>query len=175
MTEIEIAALLKEIESRLTSYEDLPWLSRYTDHGSFRPDGEPEITTNFEQIGKWLVVVIIFEWDGTTMDQTTDRLGGDPYYGVLRHDWIGLAETAPSSVKSIKEMNDWAVKSLKYVRENNDVGDWGLHEGAYFEAMNEDGTLVIRVQHGKYQDVDPMTIGELETIQLEDEVMTSKR
>jgi hypothetical protein len=159
-------AVLKEVEERITSYSDLPWLSSYTDHGSHRPDESPIGEISFQEIGKWLIVILIYRWEGTTMDQTTDRLGGDPYYCIVRYDWIGFIETAPSEAKTIEYLDEWALHSLKYVCENTDVGAWGLHEGSYIEDLKEDGTLVIRDQKGKYQDVDPMTEGELRTIQL---------
>jgi len=159
--------LMKEIEARITSHENLPWLSGYTDFGSHRPSDSPEGSISFQEIGKWLVVIVVFRWEGTTMDQTTDRLGGDPYYCVVRYDWIGLKENALSTAESIEEMNEWAIQSLKYVCENNDVGSWGQHEGSYIEELKEDGTLIVREQSGRYEDVDPMSEGELRTIQLE--------
>ena len=161
-------ALMKDIEGRITDHSLLPWLSNYTDHGSHRPYEPPEGSISFQEIGKWLVVIVAFRWEGTTMDQTTDRLGGDPYYSIVRYDWIGLKETAPSEVKTIEELNQWSIRSLNYVCENTDVGSWGVHQGSYIDELKEDGTLVIRVQEGRYQDVDPMTEGELETIQLEE-------
>ncbi len=167
MTEINIDALIKDIESRLKSHADLPWMEGYTDHGSFRPDGEPENAPSFQEIGKWFVIVVIFRWEGTTMDQTTDRLSGDPYYCVARYEWIGLMETAPSEAKTPEELDEWAVQSLKYVRENTDAGIWGVHQGSHIEQMTKDGKLVIRDQKGTYQDVNPETTGELRTIQLE--------
>jgi len=167
MVEIKIDALLKNIEGRIESYEDLPWMSDYTDLGNFRPNGSPESAPSFQEIGKWLVVVVIFRWEGTTMDQTTDRLSGDPYYCVVRYDWIGLIETAPKKVKSIEKMDEWAIHSLKYVRENNDAGAWGTHNGSYIEGFTEDGKITLRDQKGAYQDVDPGTEGELREIQLE--------
>ena len=168
MAEMKIDALMKNLEGRIKSYEDLPWVNGYTDHGSFRPDGPPEGAPSVQEIGKWLVVTIVFRWEGTTMDQTTDRLSGDPYYGVVRYDWIGLMETAPSKVKIPKELDEWAIHSLKYVRENTDAGSWGEHEGSYIEQMTKDGKVVIRDQKGRYQDVNPESVGELRTIQLED-------
>ncbi|TFH04535.1 MAG: hypothetical protein E4H14_14500 [Candidatus Thorarchaeota archaeon] len=167
MAEIKIDALLKNIEGRITSYADLPWLSNYTDIGNHRPDGPPENAPSFQEIGKWLVVVVIFKWEGTTMDQSTDRLSGDPYYSVIRYDWIGLLETAPAKVKTPEELDEWAIHSLKYVRENTDAGAWGVHVGSYIEQMTKDGKLVIRDQKGSYQDENPETTGELRTIQLE--------
>ena len=165
MAEMKSDALMKEIEGRITNHDDLPWLSGYTDFGSHSPDESPEGSISFQEIGKWLVVV--FRWEGTTMDQTTDRLSGDPYYCVVRYDWIGFQEGAPSKADSIDDMNKWAVQSLKYVRENTDAGAWGRHEGSYIEELKEDGTLILRDQKGGYEDVDPMTEGELRTIQLD--------
>ncbi len=166
MTEMKTDALMMEIEGRIASHEDLPWLSGYTDFGSHRPDDSPEGSISFQEIGKWFVVVVVYRWEGTTMDQTTDRLSGDPYYCVVRYDWIGLIETASSEVKTREELDEWAIHSFKYVRENTDAGAWGVHEGSYIEELKEDGTLVLRDQKGKYEDVDPMTEGELRIIQL---------
>ena len=161
-------ALMKEIEGRITDYSVLPRLLNYTEFGSHRPSGNPKGSISFKEIGKWLVVIVVFRWEGTTMDYTTDRLGGDPYYCVVRYDWIGPKENTPSDVKTVEELDDWAIKSMTYVRENTDVGVWGVHQGSYMEELKEDGTLVIRVQNGRYQDVDPLTEGVLETIQLEE-------
>jgi hypothetical protein len=102
------------------------------------------------------------------MDQTTDRAKGDPYSGIVRYDWIGLGKTAPSDVKSIKELDDWARLSVKYSRENVDVGVWGVHEGSWVESFREDGTVIIRDVKGRYQDEDPQSLGESRTLQLED-------
>ena len=168
MSEMKTEALMEDIEGRMKNHSILPWLSNYTDFGNHRSSEAPVGSISFQEIGKWLVVVVVYRWDGTTMDQTTDRLSGDPYYCVVRYDWIGLKETAPSKVKTVEELDEWAKQSLTYVRENTDVGVWGVHQGSYIEELKEDGTLIIRVQKGNYQDVDPMTEGELETIQLEE-------
>jgi hypothetical protein len=166
MVRMKTDELMKQLKSRIESHEDLPWLSGYTDFGSHRPDDDPEGSISFQEIGKWLVVVVVFRWEGTTMDQTTDRLSGDSYYCVVRYDWIGLIETAPSKADTPEELDKWADQSLKYVRENNNVGAWGSHNGSYVEELKEDGTLIVRDQKGRYEDVDPMTEGELRTIQL---------
>ncbi|MFW9844879.1 MAG: hypothetical protein ACFFEV_09905, partial [Candidatus Thorarchaeota archaeon] len=128
MVEMKTDSLMKEIESRITSYDDLPWLCNYEEWGSMRSSENPEGAISFNEIGKWLTVIVVHRWEGTTMDQTTDRLSGDPYYCVVRYDWIGLLESAPSTAKTITELDDWAIHSLKYVRENTDVGAWGVHE-----------------------------------------------
>ena len=168
MFEMKTDALMKDIEARITDYSILPWLSNYTDIGHHRPDGSPEGAISFQEIGKWLGVIVVFRWEGTTMDQTTDRLSGDPYYCVVRYDWIGVKESAPSQAKNVEELDSWAIHSLFYVRENTDVGAWGLHEGSYVEGLTADGTLTIREVTGKYQDEDPTLLGELRTIQLKE-------
>lgn len=168
MADMKTDAVLKEIEARITSHTDLPWLSDYTDMGSHRPDGPPEGSISFQELGKWLVIVLIYRWEGTTMDQTTDRLSGDPYYCVVRYDWIGLIETAPSKVKTVEELDEWAIHSLKYIRENTDAGAWGSHEGSYIEGFTKDGKVTLHDQTGRYADVDPATEGGLREIQLED-------
>jgi len=168
MVEMKTDALMKDIEARMISYSILPWLRDYTEYGSHRPDGSPEGAVSFQEIGKWLGVVIVFRWEGTTMDQTTDRLGGDPFYCVVRYDWIGLKETAPTQVNTVDDLNSWAIHSLFYVRENTDVGIWGVHEGSYLEDFKEDGTLIIRDVKGRYQDEDPRTLGETIIIQLDE-------
>ncbi len=166
MDEMKTDALMKDIEARIINYSVLPWLSDYTEYGSHRPDGSPEGAISFQEIGKWLCVVVVFRWEGSTMDQTTDRLSGDPFYCVVRYDWIGLKETAPTQANKIDDLNSWATQSLFYVRENTDVGIWGVHEGSYVEDLKVDGTLTIRDVKGKYQDEDPRTLGETRIIQL---------
>ncbi len=167
MPEMKTDELMKDIETRIIDYSILPWLSDYTEYGSHRPDGPPEGAISFQEIGKWLGVVVVFRWEGTTMDQTTDRLNGDPFYCVVRYDWIGLKENAPSEVKTVEELDAWAIHSLFYVRENTDVGAWGVHEGSFVENLTADGTLTIREVTGKYQDEDPTTLGAIRSIKLD--------
>ncbi|MHA1943938.1 MAG: hypothetical protein ACW96M_06045, partial [Candidatus Thorarchaeota archaeon] len=114
--------LMKQLQRQIESYEDLPWMKGYSDHGSFRPEGSPEGEIRLQEIGDWLSIVVVFRWDGTTMDQTTDRLSGDPYCGVVRYDWIGSKDSTPSAVSTPKELDEWASLNLKYARENTDVG-----------------------------------------------------
>ncbi|MBY8998363.1 MAG: hypothetical protein KGD60_11585 [Candidatus Thorarchaeota archaeon] len=141
-------------------------MSGYTDHGSFRPDGSPEGEIRLQEIGNWLSIVVVFRWDGTTMDQTTDRLSGDPYSGVVRYDWIGPKASAPKEVSTADELDAWAGVSLKYARENTDVGIWGVHSGSWIEDFKEDGTVTIRDVKGSYQDEDPQSLGETRTMKL---------
>ncbi len=163
---MNVDALMKDISERIVNHSVLPWLSDYTEFGHHHADGTPEGAPSLQEIGKWSIVIVIFRWEGTTMDQTTDRLSGDPYYAVVRYDWIGLTETAPEMVNTIEELDAWAIQSLKYVRENTDVGAWGRHEGSYIEDFKPDGTVIIRDQTGKYEDIDPAETGELRTIHL---------
>jgi len=158
--------LLKQLRKQIESYEDLPWMTGYTSHGSYRPDGSPAGEIRLQEIGDWLSVVAVFRWEGTTMDQTTDRLSGDPYSSVVRYDWIGSKKSAPSKVSKPEELDTWASLKLKYARENTDVGIWGVHEGSWVEELKEDGTVTIRDAKGRYEDEDPQTLGETRTIQL---------
>ena len=141
-------------------------MNGYTNHGSFNPEGSPDGSIRLQEIGDWLSIVVIFSWDGTTMDQTTDRLSGDPYSGVVRYDWIGPKDSAPKEVSTSEELDAWARISLKYARENTDVGIWGVHSGSWIEDLEEDGTVTIRDAKGSYQDEDPQTLGETRTIHL---------
>jgi len=141
-------------------------MSSYTDFGTFRPDGSPEGDIRLQEIGDWLSIVAVFRWEGTTMDQTTDRLGGDPYIGIVRYDWIGPKKTAPEEVSTKEDLDEWASISLKYARENTDVGIWGVHQGSWVEDLKEDGTVKIRDVKGKYQDEDPQSLGETRIVQL---------
>ena len=158
--------LLKHLCRQIESYEDLPWMTGYTSHGSFRPDGSPEGEVKLLEIGKWLWINVQFEWEGTTMDQTTDRLSGDPFSCTVSYDWIGPAESKPSDVSKPEELDDWATLNLKYARENTDVGLWGVHKGSWVEDIKEDGTVTIRDAIGSYQDEDPQSLGETRTVQL---------
>ncbi|MCK5264803.1 MAG: hypothetical protein KAR03_04280 [Candidatus Thorarchaeota archaeon] len=160
--------LMQDLTKRIESYADLPWVNGYTSHGSFRPEGSPEGNIELKEIGNWLSIVAVFRWDGTTMDQTTDRSSGDPYSCVVRYSWIGPKESTPNKVSTPEELDTWASVSLKYASENTDVGLWGVHQGSWVEDLKEDGTVTIRDAKGSYQDEAPQSLGESRTIQLED-------
>lgn len=166
MVEMKTNALMDSIEHRIRNYLVLPWLNDYTDNGSFRTDESPEGAISFQEIGKWLIITVVYRGEGTTMDQSTNRLSGDPYYCVVRYDWIGLSETAPNEVEPIEELSEWAIQSLMYVRENTDIVAWGVNEGSYIEDFKADGTLVIREQNGRYQDANLASTGDLRKIHL---------
>ncbi|MHA2151251.1 MAG: hypothetical protein ACXAAQ_04575 [Candidatus Thorarchaeota archaeon] len=149
---------------QIESYADLPWMSGY--QGSFSPDDSPKGDIRIQEIGKWISIVVVFRWEGSTTDQTTDRLSGDPYSGVVRYDWIGPKDSAPEKVSTSKELDEWASLNLKYARENTDVGLWGVHSGSWVEDLKEDGTVTIRDAKGAYQDEDPQSLGETRIMQL---------
>ncbi len=158
--------LMKYLTSKIESHEDLPWLKEYTSHGDFRPDDSPEGEISEQEIGEWLVIVAILRWDGTTMDQTTDRLSGDPYIGIVRYDWIGPIESSPKQVSKPEELDTWASLKLKYVCENVDTGQFGVHEGSWIDDFKADGTVTIFEAKGRYQDESPQFTTSTKTIQL---------
>jgi hypothetical protein len=100
------------------------------------------------------------------MDQTTDRLSGDPYYAEIAYDWVGLAEAAPKSVSDPKDLDEWAIIKTHYVLENNDVGYWGSHNGEWVESVTEEGLVSVRSASGRYEDVDPVSTTSVEEIDL---------
>ena len=162
---METDVLLKFLCNKLDSNEGLPWLTGYS--GSFREDTSPEGTITIKQVGGWLWLSVELYMEGTTMDQTTDRLGGDPYEAEVRYDWIGPADTAPEKVSHPNELDEWAKLKTSYVRENNDSGYWGSHNGKWVDAFLEDGTVTLCVASGRYQDVPPESTTTIEEVKLE--------
>jgi hypothetical protein len=158
--------MLLEIRRRMDAHEGLPWLSGYTDHGSYRPASAASAKDKGIQTGPWLTIIVDVAMSGTTMDQTTDRASGDPYSAYVHYDWIGLFETAPKKVTTPEELDEWAVYNSMYVRENTDVGSWGVHSGSYVTGLDEDGTLTIREASGRFEDVDPSEETTEKTIKL---------
>ncbi len=155
--------LCKEVESEVC----LPWLSGYTDFGSFNDDGPPEGEVRLQHVGLWLSVVVEITYSGSTMDPTTDRVGGDPYSALARFDWIGPADTAPSEVSDQSELDDWALYKSRYAREYTDTGSWGVHKGSWLDGLDENGTVTYREATGPFQDVAPESVTEIKTIKLE--------
>lgn len=164
---MNIEGLKEHLIGRLESYEVLPWLDGYSSHGGYDPDGPPEGEISLREIGKWLSVIAVFRWSGSTMDQTTDRLSGDPYSGIVRFDWIGLSESAPAKASNSDELDKWAKLKLRYACEYTDVGIWGVQEGSWVDDLKEDGTVVIKDAEGRFEDVDPQSLATTRTIQLE--------
>lgn len=150
----------------MKSLEGLPWMNGYS--GSYRPDNSPQGEARVKEIGVWLHVIVNVTYDGTTMDQTTDRLSGDPYEALVVHGWIGLAETAPKKVSKPEELDEWAKLSTRYVQENTDVGIWGEHQGSWFEGLEEDGTVTLKEASGRFQDVSPESLATEKTLKLEE-------
>jgi hypothetical protein len=158
--------LLKFLKGRLERWEGLPWLDGYTELGDFRPRGDPEGSISQEKIGNWLWVKARLEISGTTMDQSTDRLRGDPYYAIVKHDWVGLANSAPKTAAKPGDLDEWAIVDVRYVLENNDSGYWGSHNGKWVESVSQEGEVTIRVASGRYEDVSPESVASTETVSL---------
>ena len=159
--------LLKVMYKNVENYEGLSWLDGYTDHGNFRPGNPPNGEVCINEVGPWLSIIVDIAYAGTTMDQSTDRLSGDPYSAYIHHDWIGLADTAPKKVTDPKQLDEWAVLKTIYVRENTDVGLWGQHKGSYVTGLEEDGTVSLREADGRFEDVDPESLTTEKTVKLE--------
>lgn len=152
--------LLFGLCKKVQSHDSLPWLAGYLSCSSlsgesFTESSPPESDIDAKQIGPWLLVTVSINYEGTTDGPSTDRAGGDPYIAQVRYDWIGPAASAPHKVTDPEELNAWAVLSTFYVREYNDVGIWGVHEGSWVESLSEDGTVTIREANGRFQDVSP--------------------
>lgn len=158
-----VKVLSKQVENEI----GLPWLEGYTDHGSFRPDGSPKGEIRTQQEGTFLAITIVINLEGTTMDQTTDRSSGDPYWAIVRYDWIGIAETVPSAVSNSEQLDDWSLLKTSYVCENTDAGLWGEHNGSWLTGMSADGTITLMDVKGRYQDVSPHSAGTERTVKLE--------
>ncbi len=159
--------LLKQLISDVSNYESLPWLEGYTDFGSFTERGPPEGDISVEQVGPWLWISANFSYGGKTMDQSTDRAGGDPYSAYVKYDWVGPADSAPSEVSHPDELVDWALYKSTYAQEHTDVGSWGVHKGSWIESVDEDGTVTYREATGPFQDVAPSSMTEVKTTKLE--------
>ncbi len=153
-------SLLSVLRKKVLSHDSLPWLTGYLSCSSisgeiFTESSPPESGIEARKIGPWLFVTVSINYEGTTDGPTTDRAGGDPYLAELRYDWIGPAASAPHEVTDPEELDAWAVLRTFYVRENNDVGIWGVHEGSWVESLSENGTVIIREASGRYQDESP--------------------
>ncbi|MHA2065324.1 MAG: hypothetical protein ACXABY_13190 [Candidatus Thorarchaeota archaeon] len=141
-------------------------MTRYSDMGSFRPDGPPSGSISVNQVAGWLWVKASLSYEGTTMDPTTDRLSGDPYEADVSYDWIGDAKNAPAQPSNSGELDAWAAFNTRYVCENTDVGLWGEHGGGWVEDLAEDGTITLHEASGRYQDVTPESTAEVKKVKL---------
>jgi len=159
--------LLEVLVKKVEDETGLPWLEGYTSHGSFRPDGSPEGEFRTQQEGEFLLVTVVINLEGSTTDQTTDRLSGDPYWAIVRYDWIGIAETAPSTVSNPEQLDDWSLLKTNYVCENNDAGYWGSHNGSWPTGLDTDGTVTLMDAKGRYQDEPPHSAATERIVKLE--------
>lgn len=157
--------LLEVLTNKAEDETGLPWLEGYS--GSFRPEGSPEGEVTTKQVGVFLSVSVKIDLDGTTMDQTTDRLSGDPYWAKVRYDWIGIAETAPDAVSNPEQLDDWSLLKTDYVCENTDSGLWGEHKGSWVKSLKEDGTVTLLDAEGRYEDVSPESTATERTVKLD--------
>ncbi|MGY5874968.1 MAG: hypothetical protein RTU30_04415 [Candidatus Thorarchaeota archaeon] len=159
--------LLKQLISDVSNYVSLPWLNGYTDYGSFSESGPPDGDITVQQVGPWLLLSAELSYRGRTMDRTTDRAGGDPYSALVKCDWIGPSDSAPSEVSHPDELVEWALYKSTYAQEHTDAGSWGVHQGSWVESVDEDGTVTYREATGAFQDVSPRSMTEEKTTKLE--------
>lgn len=164
---MDTAALLEWLQNQLRSQDVLPWMSNYTEFGSFRESAPPSGTITLEEKGSWLWIKARLLYSGTTMDQTTDRLGGDPYRAQVAYDWVGPASSAPQKVTRPEELDEWAKLAVVYYCEYTDVGLWGVHQGRWVEDVAQDGIATVRVAKGSFQDVAPESTASTEEVILE--------
>ncbi len=134
---------------------------------SFSPDDPPKVKIKTQVLGPWLWIKSEADYEGTTTDPTTDRLGGDPYSARVVHHWIGKAKSAPSAVAHLEELNRWALLHTKYDRQYTDVGVWGTHTGCWVDSITPEGIVTLRIQSSRtFQDVSPMAETTSEKIDL---------
>ncbi|MHA1909291.1 MAG: HEAT repeat domain-containing protein, partial [Candidatus Thorarchaeota archaeon] len=140
-----IKALIDEVESVQGSYG-----------ASFEEDGPPTASINAKVRGTWLWVSGRADYEGATWDPSTDRASGDPYSAHVKRDWVGRKDTAPASVSSYEELNDWALIYTRYESEYTDVGVWGVHKDRYVRDVTKDGIVKVNiVTNRRFQDVSP--------------------
>ncbi len=147
----------------LKKLEDLSGISP---PGNFTDDGPPDGTTTTHAVGMWLWVKVRLVYKGRTMDRTSG-VSGDPYQAHTWYDWIGKADSAPAKASRAEDLEEWALVKTYYLREFTDVGLWGCHEGRYVKRLEEDGTVDIRNATGRFQDVSPDSLTEVEEIKLD--------
>ena len=149
--------MLRFLCGKVRSQEGLAWLKSFLITGGrfgerFTESGPPTSSLSKKQVGLWLLVTVSISYEGVTDGPSTDRAAGDPYLAEVQYDWIGPAASAPQRVERPVDLDTWAVLKALYVREYNDVGIWGGHEGSWVESLSEDGTVTIRDAGGRFQD-----------------------
>ena len=129
--------------------------------GSFRPNNPGTVDAKSVVVDKWLCVKILVNYNGTTMDQTTDRLSGDPEDAHAWYDWIGLEETAPKKVSKPEELDEWAEIATYYRITFRDVqypGPFGHHKGRMVKTFTEDGKgEIYEVVYLRFEDETPIS------------------
>ncbi|MGY5875464.1 MAG: hypothetical protein RTU30_06945 [Candidatus Thorarchaeota archaeon] len=146
--------------------EKLKNLEGISPPGHFTDDGPPDGTTTTNTVGQWLWIKVRLVYEGRTMDRTSG-VSGDPYEAHTWYDWIGKADSAPAKVTHPKDLEKWALVNTYYLCEYTDVGIWGVHDGRYVSSLEQDGTVQIRTGRGRFQDVAPESLTEVEEIKLD--------
>ena len=146
--------------------EKLKNLEGISPPGYFEDDGPPMGSTESISVDPWLWIKCRLEYEGRTHDRTSG-VSGDPYEAHVWYDWVGKADTAPAKVSRPEDLERWALLSTYYLREYTDVGVWGRQDGRYVESLEADGSVKIRNARGRFQDVSPESLSEVEEIKLE--------
>jgi len=154
---IDLSKLEKYLIKKLVDEVKDEW----SDLSHFRETkpGTAEVTTVI--VGKWLCVKILVNYNGTTMDQTTDRLSGDPEDAHAWYDWIGLEETAPKKASKLEELDNWADITTYYRITFRDVqypGPFGHHNGRMIKIFTPDGKgEIYEAMERRFQDESPVS------------------
>ncbi|HUT82745.1 MAG TPA: hypothetical protein VMZ29_16235 [Candidatus Bathyarchaeia archaeon] len=131
------------------------------DFMSLTPSGPPTCKIESHNMDKWLGIKALVNYNGRTMDPSTDRVSGDPEDAHAWYDWIGLAATAPKSVKHPDELNTWAHLATYYRITFRDVqypGPFGFHSGRLLKDFTKSGIAeVYVVTEERFQDEAPVS------------------
>ncbi len=162
---IDISKLEKFLISKLEDEVESEW-SDY----SFEKNGPGTADRIITLVGKWLCIKITANYSGRTMDPSTSRALGDPEDVHAWYNWIGLAETAPKSVKHPDELNEWAHLATYYRLTFRDVqhpGPFGFHSGRMVKNFTPKGIAEIYVvTEPKFEDVAPISLVKEKAIDL---------
>ncbi len=134
--------------------------------GYFHDSGPPEGKTIAIVMGAWLWVKARLYYEGSTIDRKSG-VGGNMYDVHPWYDWVGRADSAPTKASSPFDLDEWAIIKTYYLCEYTDVGSWGFHEGRYVKNIQKDGTVEIRKANGRFHDVTPESMTEVEEIKLD--------
>ncbi|MHA1220598.1 MAG: hypothetical protein ACTSQB_02580 [Candidatus Heimdallarchaeota archaeon] len=163
---IDISKLEEFLKKKLEDEVESEWSSM----ASFTEAGPPTCESNLVPLEKWFGVKIQINYQGSTMDPSTDRASGDPEDAHAWYDWLGLAETLPKAVSRPEELDEWALLSTYYRLTFRDVqypGPFGHHSGRMVKSFKLDGTgEMLVVKETRFQDVSPMSTCEVEKFDL---------